>query len=77
MLILPCSAAENKLLRGPYLQNPSKNNITIKYRTQKSSPTLIKYWKLSSPQVIYKYEDLVLETDHRAVLIGLEADTVY
>lgn len=77
VLSLPCSAAENKLLRGPYLQNPSKNNITIKYRTQKSSPTLIKYWKLSSPQVIYKYEDLVLETDHRAVLIGLEGDTVY
>ena len=74
---LPSQAQINKILRGPYLQNPSKNSITLKYKTKKTTPTLIKYWKQNSPEKIFRYQDSVVNLDHKAVLENLEPNNIY
>jgi Icc-related predicted phosphoesterase len=74
---LPSLAKANEILRGPYLQNPSKTSITLRYRTKKPTPTLIKYWKQSSPEKIFRYQDAVVSLDHKAVLNNLDPNTFY
>lgn len=73
----PSLALQNKITRGPYLQNPSKSSILIKYRTKNATPTLVKYWKQSSPDKIFRYQDMVSVDKHRVLLTNLDSNTLY
>jgi len=74
---LPSLALQNKVSRGPYLQLPKQNSILIKYRTKKSCPTLVKYWKQADPERIFRYQDMVSSQYHQILLTGLDSNTFY
>jgi 3',5'-cyclic AMP phosphodiesterase CpdA len=74
---LPSFALQNKILRGPYLQNPKQNSILIKYRTKNPTPTLVKYWKQNSPDRLLRYQDMVSTTDHHVLLTNLDTNSFY
>jgi acid phosphatase type 7 len=76
-VFLPTDASQNKIVRGPYLQNPSQNNILLRYRTKNLSPTLLKYWKQNSPEQILIYQDMVLTNNHQVLLTNLDSNSSY
>jgi acid phosphatase type 7 len=67
-------AKTNKIIRGPYLQQASSNSITIRWRTQKPSIGIIKLFTEDGEKY---YRDLVLKTEHKMRITGLEASKKY
>lgn len=67
-------AAINKIVRGPYLQKPSSNSITIRWATKKASIGLVELSQNGSTQI---YKDLVLNKDHEIQINDLAPDTKY
>ena len=67
-------AAINKIVRGPYLQEPSTNSMTVRWSTKKPSVGLLELRINGSKQ---SFQDLVLSTDHEIRLSDLEPDSEY
>ena len=67
-------AAINKIVRGPYLQEPSSDSMVIKWSTKKPSIALV---ELSNKGTSQTYKDLVLNTDHEILITDLKANTKY
>ncbi len=67
--------AANKIIRGPYLQELSDHSISINWRTQEETPTLLKYQAQQGEAL--EYSDLVLATEHQVKLNNLQANTKY
>ncbi len=67
--------AANKIIRGPYLQELSDHSISINWRTQEETPTLLKYQTQQGETL--EYSDLVLDTEHQVKLNTLQANTKY
>ena len=66
-----------QFLRGPYLQVPLTDGITICWQTQLAKPTLIKYW---NSEVQSDSGSVYFNTpikDHRVKLKGLKSGTKY
>ncbi len=76
--LLICSStakATNKIIRGPYLEELSDSSISINWRTEKETPTLLKYQAQQGEPM--EYTDLVLDTEHQVKLSKLQASTKY
>lgn len=67
-------SAINKIERGPYLQKPSPDSMTIRWRTKKPSISLIEIYRNDSKGIV---QDLVKEKDHKITLSGLKPSTEY
>lgn len=68
------NAAINKISRGPYLQKPSPNSISIRWRTKKPSISLVQISENGSSQT---HQDLILKTEHEIRINNLQADKKY
>ncbi len=70
------SACSAELLRGPYLQMGNTNSVTIKWRSDEPTDTLVRYGTNLTllDQVFVRIE---LATDHEARLTGLLPKTKY
>lgn len=65
-----------ELSRGPYLQKGSSNAITIKYRTNVNTETVINYGT-SLGALSNSVSDAVVKNNHEIELTGLEPNTKY
>lgn len=67
-----------KLARTPYLQQPTQNSITIRWRTDVATTAKVTYINPNVPSVVvYEKVDNTLQTEHIITLTGLLADTKY
>lgn len=67
-----------KLARTPYLQQPTQNSITIRWRTDVATTAKVTYVNPNVPSVVvYEKVDNTLQTEHIITLTGLLADTKY
>ena len=83
ILILLCSygllcfpvEAQN-ITRGPYLQQPTREGITIRWRTDVPTDTRLEYTASGAAQVLAK-TDNILTTEHSITLTGLPSDSKF
>ena len=70
------SAPAAELLRGPYLQMGNTNSVTIQWRSDEPTDTLVRYGTNLAllDQVFIRIES---ETNHKATLTSLRSDTKY
>jgi hypothetical protein len=75
-LSLSAQAVAQNIVRGPYLQNGTASQVTVRWRTDVAVPTKIKWGSLSSPlaQGINKDE---ITREHTVTLAGLEPNRRY
>lgn len=67
-----------QLTRTPYLQQPTQNSITIRWRTDVATTAKVTYINPNAPSVAaYEKVDNTLQTEHIITLTGLLADTKY
>jgi acid phosphatase type 7 len=65
-----------QLIRGPYLQSASPTSILIRWRTDASARSRVRYGT-ESGHLNWNSDDSVLVTDHRVMLHGLSPHTRY
>lgn len=65
-----------ELVRGPYLQTGTESKVTIKYRTNTSTETIINYGT-SLASLSSTVSDLTAKIDHEIELTGLTPNTKY
>lgn len=71
-----CVAQAELLTRGPYLQNGSHTNITIRWRTDVATDSRVRYGTNLS-DLCFTNNDVVAVTDHIVTLTHLAPDTKY
>jgi 3',5'-cyclic AMP phosphodiesterase CpdA len=64
------------ITRGPYLQQPTREGITIRWRTDVPTDTRLEYSALGTSLVVAKTES-ILTTEHEITLTGLPSDSKY
>lgn len=68
--------ANEKILRGPYLQNAAEDGISILWRTSQPSRNRIRYKKQGSDEEFF-VDEAISTTEHRVRLEGLETGSAY
>lgn len=79
MLLLAFAVAELKaetLTRGPYLQNGSHTNITLRWRTDVATPSRVRFGT-NLTDLCFTNDDPAVVTDHVVTLTNLRPDTKY
>jgi hypothetical protein len=71
-----CAAQGELLTRGPYLQNGSHTNITIRWRTDVATDSQLRYG-LSLADLCFTNDDVAVVTNHIVTLTHLAPDTKY
>ncbi|HNC98234.1 MAG TPA: metallophosphoesterase family protein, partial [Myxococcota bacterium] len=73
--IVPCVGAVS-ITRGPYLQNATPVSITIRWRTEVASPSVVFYG--TEPEFLYQVTGNIQPvTEHEVVVDGLSPSTLY
>ena len=76
MCVVVSVSIAQSVVRGPYLQKASDNQITIKWRTNQPTQSVIHYGT-SSGNLNLTSASSTLKTDHELTLNNLAANTVY
>jgi len=67
---------ENSVIRGPYLQQATTNEITIRWRTNEAVPSFVQYG-LNAEQLNLEASSFALTTEHEITLNNLLPNTKY
>ncbi|MEK7782049.1 MAG: metallophosphoesterase family protein [Verrucomicrobiota bacterium] len=71
------SAAQGELLmRGPYLQNGSHTNVTLRWRTDVATDSRVRYGT-NLTHLSFTNDNVAIGTDHVVILTNLAPDTKY
>jgi len=70
------AAATHSIVRGPYLQNTTQEEITVRWRTNHPTCGRIDYWMPDSEERFFMQEP-VPTTEHSVRLNGLESGSTY
>jgi hypothetical protein len=76
MLMATKSQAQTSLVRGPYLQMPMSNSMTLRWRSDIASDSEVNYGT-SPGSLISQASDANSTTEHEIVVTGLQPDTKY
>jgi acid phosphatase type 7 len=71
----PMRAADVALTRGPYLQSGTASSVVVRWRTDQSSSSVVKYG--TGGQLTQQVTDSGLTTEHVVTLTGLTPETRY
>ena len=66
-----------KVIRGPYLQQPTPDGITIRWRTDLPTGSQVQYYAASDSTKIFSQTSAAPTTEHIVTLTQLPADTKY
>jgi acid phosphatase type 7 len=80
-LLIFCGMAPSllaqKVIRGPYLQQPTAEGTTIRWRTDVPTDSRVQYYTVSDSTKLFNQTDEVQSTEHSITLTQLPADTKY
>lgn len=66
-----------RVIRGPYLQQPTADGITIRWRTDVPTSSRVLYYAASDSTKFFNKNDEVQTTEHSVTLTQLPTDTKY
>ncbi len=75
LIIFSPALLAQKVIRGPYLQQPTADGITIRWRTDVPTDTKVQYNKASETGQVLSKASTGLTTEHSVTLTGLASDT--